>query len=754
MAFYTMEEYIRKNKKNDDIAPVRQTTPAMKPTAEQKAIERLGKLDENTRNMLLSYEEMYNTKGAYAAENELLSATGWDMATLNSYIKDVNTVTGEGTYLQKGAFEDGVTWENALKAGNATRTDILEDAAKGTLNFGEKIIDGATMVLTSEASEFVVRFLLGRYTPFSEDGIDKFYDNARNWAADFVAQNFIDEEAITKKYIVDPFEEKYGYSMEEASVLGAKSDALVQSLPEVVIKQGIALAGNAVAPGLGTVASNVLTGLSSMGGEAENAFRNNATYGQAFLSGAVSAAAEMGTEALFGGIKFGGKTLMDGAVKNIVSEVPGKVLKTLTKWGINTAGEGAEEVLSGFFSALGQKATYLSDKEFNEIFSKEDAWDNFVAGAVLGGIFEGGKVVGSSLPFAKTDYITGNLKTEQKVIDSIASEMIAEQEQSGKKLTESEKSKIYDSIEKSMDKGEIDIATIEKVLGKNAQDAVKNTRLAESYKNASSQKTQAVDAGSQSTLNQGTASTDNQNVKGSNSTGHDLSQHGGTEQGTTAEVNTGIFVDGKRQNTNAIEAESKNIESQKHELHGNNAAPAEANLNKLLEMGNDSTKNVANQGEPGKIESTEDVESSGQFDVKSDDTSSVPGEGGSGSGIVEFKAPPDATPAQIAQVKAYVDGCNEALKAGKLSSTGRVSTQGSLRRRASRAARKEAQRAMKAGTPYTGHVGHVPDTTWTGTPDPYDWLDLDPVVNTSLGGQSNGYPIGYKPTGFVFKEDN
>ncbi len=129
-------------------------------------------------------------------------------------------------------------------------------------------------------------------------------------------------------------------------------------------------------------------------------------------------------------------------------------------------------------------------------------------------------------------------------------------------------------------------------------------------------------------------------------------------------------------------------------------------------------------------------------------------ESGSGSGIVEFKAPPDATPAQIAQVKAYVDGCNKALNAGKLSSTGRVSTRGSLRSQASRAARKEAQRAEKAGTPYTGHVGHVPDTAWTGTPEPYDWLDLDPVVNTSLGGQSNGYSEGYKPTGFVFKENN
>ena len=128
--------------------------------------------------------------------------------------------------------------------------------------------------------------------------------------------------------------------------------------------------------------------------------------------------------------------------------------------------------------------------------------------------------------------------------------------------------------------------------------------------------------------------------------------------------------------------------------------------------------------------------------------------GESGSGIVEFKAPPDATPEQIEQVKNYVDGCNQALQAGKLSSTGRVSTKGSLRRKASKAAKKEAKRAINAGKPYTGHVGHVPDTTWTGNPDPYDWLDLDPIVNASLGGQANKYPIGYKPTGFIFKEDN
>lgn len=98
-------------------------------------------------------------------------------------------------------------------------------------------------------------------------------------------------------------------------------------------------------------------------------------------------------------------------------------------------------------------------------------------------------------------------------------------------------------------------------------------------------------------------------------------------------------------------------------------------------------------------------------------------------------------------MKKYCDGCNAALADGALSPTGRVSTKVKLRRQASRAAAKEKQNSS-----YTGHAGHVPDTTWTGTPQPHSWMDLTPKVNTSLGGQAGGYPIGYKPTKFIFKE--
>lgn len=111
---------------------------------------------------------------------------------------------------------------------------------------------------------------------------------------------------------------------------------------------------------------------------------------------------------------------------------------------------------------------------------------------------------------------------------------------------------------------------------------------------------------------------------------------------------------------------------------------------------------------------------------------------------VYVRAPAGATPQQVAQVQAYVDGSNQAILAGAMSPTGRVSTTGALRSQASAAA--AAERAAAPQTYQGMHAGHVPDTTWTGTAQPHSWLPLDPRVNTSIGGQAGAYPLGYSPT--------
>ncbi|NMC56790.1 MAG: hypothetical protein GYA50_06185 [Eubacteriaceae bacterium] len=128
------------------------------------------------------------------------------------------------------------------------------------------------------------------------------------------------------------------------------------------------------------------------------------------------------------------------------------------------------------------------------------------------------------------------------------------------------------------------------------------------------------------------------------------------------------------------------------------------------------------------------------------------GEGKALSGPVEIMPPLNANAEQIKQVKLYIKGANKALREGYISPIGRVSTKGDLRIRASKAAGEERERAAIAGTPYKGHVGHVPDTTWTGTAQPHSFLDLDAKVNSSIGGQANGYPIGYKATKFIYKK--
>jgi YD repeat-containing protein len=112
-----------------------------------------------------------------------------------------------------------------------------------------------------------------------------------------------------------------------------------------------------------------------------------------------------------------------------------------------------------------------------------------------------------------------------------------------------------------------------------------------------------------------------------------------------------------------------------------------------------------------------------------------------------------ATAAEVAQLRAYTQLSNDALFQNRLSPTGRVSTQGVLRTDASYSARLERAQAQAAGIPYQGHAGHTPDTTWAGEPDPFAWLDLSPRVNMSLGSQAARYPIGYRPTRFIFELD-
>ena len=122
--------------------------------------------------------------------------------------------------------------------------------------------------------------------------------------------------------------------------------------------------------------------------------------------------------------------------------------------------------------------------------------------------------------------------------------------------------------------------------------------------------------------------------------------------------------------------------------------------------------------------------------------------------VDRFNSPKGTTAAQEAQLREYASLSTLAEREGYLSPTGRVSTAGAIEQEAARARVLERQRAALAGTPYESNVAaHAPDSGWLGYGDPPFWLSTERRVNATIAGQQQRYPIGYKPTRFIFRGD-
>lgn len=359
------------------------------------------------------------------------------------------------TWFTKGAFEDG------YQAGDVTKTilgsveDVASDLYSGVLGIGEKAIDTVAYGVGGIGKLF---------------GADEFAEDTK----DFIEKDIIDEEGIAKVitgvtggYAADFVADKIlGIGKvrdEENSVFGEKMDSVVQS--------GGQLAGTLALQSVG-VPAWLTMGATAFGSEVESAFQQDASYGEAGISGAVSAVSEVVFEKISGGIKFGGGTADDILQNFLKNNITNKVGRTIAKYTTDMAGEGLEEVLTEGVSAIGRKLTYLSDKEWNEVISSEDLFDSFIGGALLGGVVGGGKIAKS----AKTgrDFVTDLTANEEKVVRKVHEDEIAKQEANGDKLSSKEKNDLWDKIVKKMERGYIDTDTIESVLGGESYESYKS----------------------------------------------------------------------------------------------------------------------------------------------------------------------------------------------------------------------------------------------------------------------------------------
>jgi len=287
----------------------------------------------------------------------------------------------DGWFQKSNQFDDGYQFGDVLKTVAGSATDIVENLGAGIIGMGEAALD-ALVTLGPYFAQGQYYANGGGYNLQADQAFDQATKVSKEGASDFVKKDLYNEQEVAKAIIADPVKALTSIDAETDSVFGEKTDSLAQSAGQLAGTAGLQAVG---------VPWWLTTGATALGGESQNALNQGATLDQAALSGMVSAGAEILTEKIAGGISFGGKTL-DDFLPSLTANISNKVVRNLLDLGIDMVGEGAEEVLSGVMSAIGQKMTYASEKEISELFSSEEALDSLIGGAVLG---LGGGVIGN-----------------------------------------------------------------------------------------------------------------------------------------------------------------------------------------------------------------------------------------------------------------------------------------------------------------------------------------------------------------------
>lgn len=174
----------------------------------------------------------------------------------------------------------------------------------------------------------------------------------------------------------------------------------------------------------------------------------------ATLTSLVNAGIEIGTDGLSG---------IQGLPQEIAEEGGSKLLK----WAISNVEEGGEEGLQKFVNEVVAKTMYNHDLD---ILNPKEYLEEMAIGTISGAALGGGQIalqgasnaVGSAVQNYQDHQLTEN---EQKVVDKVVEDRIAEKEKDGTKLTKKEKSEIHEEVFQQMKKGYISIETIEEGLG-------------------------------------------------------------------------------------------------------------------------------------------------------------------------------------------------------------------------------------------------------------------------------------------------
>ncbi len=415
---------------------------------------------------------------AFAGQNQN-EATGGLFIPASERLKGTLVGGTEEKWFQSGYFEDGYDFGDVTKTILDTSVDVGENLVTGIIELPEQIIDASVSGSTA-LGDYIWGKLPDVNLPLNEvfdekalekiqkatgvdfSTVDSFHDLKNVLAArgeNFVAEDLYNGQEFSETIITNPYENLTGHEVDEGSVLGEKSDSLVQSLGQVLATRGMGKFAN--------IPWQAITGTTAFGSQAEKALNEGADIREATNSATISAMAEVAFEML-GGYTYGStnKTLSDVLTKPVLESISNTFAKKVVEYGFDVGSESIEEVLTEFVSKIGEKA--YRDESFKEILLSEEALNDYldaaIGGALLGVVTGGGN-------HSESDSLT---KNEQAVVDKAVNDKVAEKEANGEKVSAKEKAKIRQQVMSELDKGYISIEDIESTLGGDTYKAYKD----------------------------------------------------------------------------------------------------------------------------------------------------------------------------------------------------------------------------------------------------------------------------------------
>lgn len=364
----------------------------------------------------------------------------------------ISTVTGkkdptlknENTFFKgSSVFDDGYQFGDVSKAtlgtvGNAGYS-FLKGTSKfveGTSDFAENLIGSGLESVASDKDKKDVKTFHNNtmYTGYKYGNKDYWYDEKNNklYDKDWNRVYDFDINQFQKKYTYSNKVAEFGRQMKEQtvpdesteffdetlhgndlrklSVLGTKSEAMLESMGQALPLMGAgATVGGLYGEGAAVATTSGLTFANTYGNAKTEAIRNGATEDEAIKSAFIQASAETISEQFFDAIP-GAKSAgwgekLVGKVGNSVEKYMGsKTAKIVTK-ALDISGEGFEEIISNMLTAGGNDIVHFIDKDFTygmenqtgnilddmtKAMASQDSMDSFISAIITSAILNAG----------------------------------------------------------------------------------------------------------------------------------------------------------------------------------------------------------------------------------------------------------------------------------------------------------------------------------------------------------------------------